>query len=75
MSETLGGLSSYVLGATVSFTIGGATYRGTLTSVEHKLSWKGDHLTRVGLKDDSWRYTGSHPSDTPVDVVYGVDGE
>ena len=65
----LGSLSANDLGATLTFTDGGATYSGMLKGVQHDSSLSGALKTLVVLSSDDWRHIKSYPSSTPCVVT------
>jgi hypothetical protein len=71
--RTLGSLTAGDLLSTITFTVGGATYTGQLSMVEHGNWGIEPHLrTNVHLWSEGWSHTDRYPSSTPCKVVAGA---
>jgi hypothetical protein len=72
--RTLGSLTAGDLLSVITFTVGGATYTGQLSMVEHG-NWgdSGPSLrTYVQLWSKGWHHGDRYPSSTPCKVVAGA---
>jgi len=68
--RTLGSLTSGDLLSTITFTVGGATYTGRLSMVEHGNWGSEPHLqTNVQLWSKGWYHNERYPSSTPCKIV------